>query len=334
MTVGVIITVYNLEHFVARAIESVLAQSHPPNRVVVINDGSTDGSLEVIQRYSDITVIDNTNNRGVLPSIIEGLRVLDTDIVAFLDGDDVWHRDKLRRVREEFGLYPDAMMVTHSYRWIDAMGEPLGVQDETHGNLARIVKVCGGDKKKMDAMLKKSVLSYAGVWLGSAFAIRRSALDLEAFAYWSESIAGHHLSHQDQPLAAWLIHENPSATLVYIDEKLFDYRVFGANSSGNTKTLDKALFTIARSRATVARTHNLVHSMGRPEELAIQEYKLRELDYLTALYTGKRILALKLFVDLLKNFWKKHHVLKELKRFGVVVSLGPRNFFRIKEKFR
>lgn len=334
MTVGVIITVYNLEHFVARAIESVLRQSHQPDRIVVINDGSTDGSWEIIRRYSDITIIDNTNNRGVLPSIIEGLRVLDTDIVAFLDGDDVWHRDKLKRVLEEFDAYPDAMMVTHSYRWIDAIGKPLDVQDETHRNLARIVKACGDDRRKMDVMLKKSVLSYAGVWLGSAFAIRRSTLDLEAFVDWSESIEGHHLSHQDQPLAAWLIRENPSAMLMYIHEKLFDYRVFGANTSGNTKTLDKALFTIARSRATVARTHNLVNSMARPEELAIQEYKIRELDYLTALYTGKRIVAFKLFLDLLKNFWKKHHILKESKRFGVVVSLGPRNFFRIKEKFR
>jgi glycosyltransferase involved in cell wall biosynthesis len=336
MNIGVIITVYNLEKFVEDAIDSVLTQTRTPSRIIVVNDGSTDCSLEKIHRYGDkVVVVNNTSNRGVLPSIITALKMLDTTLVAFLDGDDVWRNNKLEEISVLFEKYPDAMMVTHSYEWINGIGKNVDTTDETQKNLQRVVSESKGDLIKRDILLKNSILSYKGVWLGSAFCIKKNLLDLEAFEAWSVKLWGHDLSHQDQPLAAFLIYMNPLKKIYFIDKILFQYRVFGENSSGSSATIEKALRTLSRSKATLLRTFDLVKKMpGRKEEFIRQENKLREVDYLESLYKNKRMLSLKLFFMLWKNFWTKEQRYKELQRLLGAEILGIKYFLRLKGQLK
>lgn len=332
MKVTVIITVFNLEKYVEAAIESVLTQTRRPDEIIVVNDGSSDRSLERLNPYAGrITVINNNENEGVLPSMIKALECATTDIISFLDGDDVWHPQKLETVVREFDS-GDVMMVTHSYRWIDAVGHELAVQDETHKNLNRIVHQAGSDQSAADRLLKNSILTYKGVWLGSAFVIRRACLQLQRFKEWSEKLEGHHLSHQDQPLAAFLIKENPSMRIVYLPQVLFYYRVYGSNSSGNTLSVEKAIRTLDRSKATLLRTRELVRSIPSCwEELKVQENKIIEIEYLYALYTGKRMVALKYFVHLFRSHWKAINRFKEVKRLLIVMTLGTNNFLKLKK---
>jgi glycosyltransferase involved in cell wall biosynthesis len=327
MTVGVIITVYNLEHYAAEAIRSVLNQTLKPDRVLVINDGSTDSSQQVIKQFENIEVINYEQNRGVLPSVIEGIRLLDTDIIALLDGDDVWTVTKLSEIHTTF-QEADTMMVLHNFTRMDATGALLPGIDVTQKNLGRIEQQ---PIRNQDELIKESILSYRGVWLGSALSFRKSFLDVNSFEHWSMKIWGHELSHQDQPLAAYLIVSNPEKKIRYIPKALFNYRIFGENSSGSSATLVKALKTLQRSKATLLRTHALVKKMeGRVQPLKRQELKLKEVIYLEALYQRKMLNALSLFTTLFLQFWNSPEKAKELVRFFGVFILGPSRFLRLK----
>lgn len=331
MTIAVVITVFNLEKYIAEAIESVLVQTLQPNRIIVVNDGSTDNSKAVIERYKDrIELLNNPQNQGVLPSIISAMKKLDTDIIAFLDGDDRWHCDKLKKIAEVFERDERTMLVTHSYHRMNAMGEIQPMMDKTLRNLNRIENL-NISSEQADTELKNSILSYKGVWLGSAFVIRKKFLDLAKFEDWSLQLWGHSLSHQDQPLAAFLILTHPEGKIVYIPEKMFDYRVFGENSSGNSATLERALHTLRRSKATLLRTHDAVSKMtNRPRELKTQKHKLQEIEYLEFLYTRRLRKAVPNFVSLFFSHWDAREKVKETLRLGGAIVLGTNRLLKYK----
>ncbi len=105
--VSVIITVYNGEQFIARAIDSVLAQTAKPYELIVINDGSKDGTLEVLKRYEGKIRYITIPNGGVSNARNTGIKMATGDFVAFLDADDVWHLDKLEKQLGAFARYPE-----------------------------------------------------------------------------------------------------------------------------------------------------------------------------------------------------------------------------------
>lgn len=87
--VTVIIPCYNYANYVVEAIESVLKQSHKPTRIILINDGSTDNSLAVVQKYADkIEIIDQVNS-GVVAAKNRCLAEVDTTWTIFFDADDI-----------------------------------------------------------------------------------------------------------------------------------------------------------------------------------------------------------------------------------------------------
>jgi len=95
--VSVIIPVYNGEPFVARAIMSVLNQTYPIAEIIVVNDGSTDRTLHVLQLFGKRINVISTPNRGVSSARNTGIEASTGNLIAFLDADDVWHDDKIER---------------------------------------------------------------------------------------------------------------------------------------------------------------------------------------------------------------------------------------------
>jgi len=112
---------------------------------------------------------------------------------------------------------------------------------------------------------------------------------------------------------------------------LFDYRIFGENTSGSSGSVSKALKTLARSRATIVRTYSIVSQMpNRLPELERQAHKLLEIDYLESLYQRKYSVATGIFFKLLGGFWNGRSRLKEFVRFAGVIVLGPDRFLKHK----
>jgi glycosyltransferase involved in cell wall biosynthesis len=101
---AVIVTSYNYRDFVVEAVDSVLAQARAPAQVIVVDDGSTDGSPDVLRDHyaadPRVTLLCGGNG-GQLAAFRRGLAAVDdaaTDVVCFLDSDDRWHPDYLGKV--------------------------------------------------------------------------------------------------------------------------------------------------------------------------------------------------------------------------------------------
>jgi len=100
-SITVIIPCYNYASFVAEAIESVFGQTLTPNEIIVINDGSTDNSLKVINKYKDrLTIIDQIN-KGVVETKNEALRGATSDWIIFLDADDKLPKNYIKTLYDE-----------------------------------------------------------------------------------------------------------------------------------------------------------------------------------------------------------------------------------------
>lgn len=96
--VSVIIPAYNVESYLKEAIDSVLAQTFPNWELVIIDDNSTDRTLDIALGYRDgvkVRVVSNNCNQGVANARDRGVAASCHDWVTFLDGDDWWAKDKL-----------------------------------------------------------------------------------------------------------------------------------------------------------------------------------------------------------------------------------------------
>jgi glycosyltransferase involved in cell wall biosynthesis len=106
-TVSVIIPVYNGERFLAEAIRSVLDQTLPPDEVVVVDDGSRDGSAAVARGFPEVSVLQQPH-LGIGAALNLGIRHGNGELLAFLDADDRWLLGKLER--QTYALAADSAL--------------------------------------------------------------------------------------------------------------------------------------------------------------------------------------------------------------------------------
>jgi len=88
-SVTVYIPAYNVAKFLARAIESLLAQTHPADEIVVIDDGSQDATIEIARRYPQVTIVRHDVNHGLGATRNTAVRTARNEFVASLDADCV-----------------------------------------------------------------------------------------------------------------------------------------------------------------------------------------------------------------------------------------------------
>ena len=89
--ISVIIPLYNKEHYIKETIESVLAQTYTDFELIIVNDGSTDNSVNIVSMIEDPRIIIvNQKNAGVSSARNHGLQIAKGEYIAFLDADDTW----------------------------------------------------------------------------------------------------------------------------------------------------------------------------------------------------------------------------------------------------
>ncbi|NQT82438.1 glycosyltransferase [bacterium] len=112
-TVSVVISTYNYGRFLAEAIDSVLAQTYKDYEIIVVDDGSTDNTREVVQPYTDLpNFIYHVKPNGGQPSALnKGIQLSRGRFIAFLDADDKWLPEKLERQMPLFEGRPQVGVV-------------------------------------------------------------------------------------------------------------------------------------------------------------------------------------------------------------------------------
>lgn len=119
--ISVIINTYNYGRFIEETIESALAQDYPAERmeIIVVDDGSTDDTSERVKKYEGRVRYFRTENGDQCSAVTFGVGQAKGNLLALLDGDDLWLPNKLSRVAEEFAKDPRTVMVYHKYVFWD-----------------------------------------------------------------------------------------------------------------------------------------------------------------------------------------------------------------------
>jgi glycosyltransferase involved in cell wall biosynthesis len=130
--ISVITPVYNGAAYAKEAIRSVQAQTHTEWEYILVDDGSTDGSLDIIRECADadarIRVITNDENRGIPFSRNTGLAAAKGEWIAFLDQDDIWRPEKLAVQLALLQSDESLGLVACDCERIDAEGEVFGLK--------------------------------------------------------------------------------------------------------------------------------------------------------------------------------------------------------------
>lgn len=113
--VSIIMPSYNSEKFIKETLDSVVMQTYKNWELIIVDDCSTDNSLKIIEQYDDnrIKVIKNQKNSGAAVSRNNAIEAAAGRWIAFLDSDDVWHKDKLYRHLEFMYNSNTAFSFTH-----------------------------------------------------------------------------------------------------------------------------------------------------------------------------------------------------------------------------
>jgi glycosyltransferase involved in cell wall biosynthesis len=124
--VSVLITSYNYALYLREAIDSALNQTYSNTEVIVVDDGSTDNSPEIMASYEDRIIPIYKKNGGHASAANAAYAASQGQIICFLDSDDVWLPQKVETVVEAFNTYPNATVVYHKVQNIDTVGTPTG----------------------------------------------------------------------------------------------------------------------------------------------------------------------------------------------------------------
>jgi hypothetical protein len=162
LTVSAIIPVHNGQRYVAESVRSVLAQSRPVAECIVVDDGSTDGTADVLASFGSSIVVVHQDHAGVAAARNAGMAKATGDCFAFLDADDVWFPGKTAAQLPVLQAEPDAGAVYSGF-----------VMTDEHLQPRRLIVHSGGPRS-----VNRAFLGYSG-GLGFSFTgiVRRDAAE-------------------------------------------------------------------------------------------------------------------------------------------------------------
>jgi glycosyltransferase involved in cell wall biosynthesis len=165
--VSVIMPAYNAERFVARTVESVLSQTYRNLQILVINDGSTDGTVDIVESFarkdSRIRVL-HQPNLGAPAARNHGIKESKGEYIALIDADDIWHIEKIQAQVEFFQRSSPSVGLVYSWSVIiDEKDNPLtGITHEYSGDVLAELLYSNFVGNGSSAMIRRSCFQEVG----------------------------------------------------------------------------------------------------------------------------------------------------------------------------
>ncbi len=117
MRISAVIPTHNRAHTLKRALDSVIHQTCPADEIIVVNDGSTDSTNEVLASYTGIKIV-NQANKGVSAARNTGIEMASGDWIALLDSDDEWLPAKIESIHQAHSEHPSIHLFHSDEIWI------------------------------------------------------------------------------------------------------------------------------------------------------------------------------------------------------------------------
>lgn len=245
LTASIVLCTYNGERYIRQQLDSLLIQSRPPEQIVAVDDGSTDGTWEILQAFAAqargrgiaVDVQRNPDNLGYVRNFETALQRAGTDMIFVCDQDDVWDPEKLAVMRELFEVDTDLLLLHSDARLVDARLGDLGC------SLFDALELGPDERQRVHEGFGFDVLLRRSIVTGATMAFRRSLL-AHAVPF------GDGWIHDE-----WLaIMAAAIGKIDVVERKLIDYRQHDANQLGmRRRTLDVKVREMGLSRAQLLR---------------------------------------------------------------------------------
>ncbi len=208
--IDILMVNYNHGERIGKSIESVLNQTYPEFRLLIIDDGSTDDSCSVIREYADrdarIAFYPQEKNRHICHATNTGLHLLEGDYLARIDSDDIWYEEKLKEQVEFFASHPESKVC---FAWVDILDEYDRLANDRDPELFYLLQA--ENRKRTDWL--KRFFHYGNCLCQSSVMIERSVVEetgdynpayrqLSDFDYWVRIARRHQLYVMPKRLAA------------------------------------------------------------------------------------------------------------------------------------
>jgi glycosyltransferase involved in cell wall biosynthesis len=301
--------------------------------VVIADDCSSDNTLNLFLDIIPSCIISRgATQRGPLQNTLAAVRKLpnDVEIICFIDGDDVWVKDKLRRVEEEFVANDSLLILSHHHTRVDSILNKLSVIDDTH---LAIQRVLASPLSERHEQLRESALARRGYWFGSAYSVRHFPRLIDEFKSIADASRYSADSYFDLAYGPFLIASRPNGHVGYIEDITFYYRIH-SSGSGNGLTPLTQLASLRRLKSVNLFTRDILFSVTRNASLAKRyEDLVTELTLHELLYSYQFFKAIKFFFQNLMTLHRNGTLFKELVRTILIILLRPSFFLKIKNRF-
>ncbi|NBD16639.1 MAG: glycosyltransferase [Cyanobacteria bacterium] len=255
--ISVILPVYNVEHYIAQAVQSVLNQTYKNFELLIIDDESPDRSIEICRTFQDPRIkIIHQKNRGLAGARNTGIRHATGDYLAFLDSDDAWLPEKLEKHLAHLEANPQVGVSFSRSGFMDETGQPTGYYQ----------------MPKLTGITPEYLLCRNPIGNGSAPVIRREVMseisfsDAEEVHYFDETF------RQSEDIECWLrIAILTDWEIEGLPEALTLYRV---NAGGLSASIFKQL---ASWENVIAKTRTYAPDLLATWENMARAYQLRYL---------------------------------------------------------
>lgn len=261
--VSVVVGAYNAAPWIRDTLDSALAQTLDDTEVIVVDDGSTDATPQILEAYGDAIRLVRQANQGPAAARNRGVAEARGTYVAFLDHDDLWLPDKLARQLDALRQAPAAAWCYTDAAWFDSdTGQTMHLASQfappREGDV--LLPLFGGNFLTFaSTLVRRDVLEDAG-----GFDTSPGVRNLDDWDLWLRVAERHPLVYVDAPLVRYRVHATQATQTMDLRRALRDrHAVLRAARDRNPERLGPA-YPEAAARVDVSVARHLLNRDARP----------------------------------------------------------------------